>query len=105
MTEVVEKITEQLGIPYTQTCFSSPPKLPYAVYLKSTESVGGDCVNLAKHIDANIELYAAKPDKALETKIEGLLDAVGLSYITTDWDYISGEKMYYITYSFDYYEK
>lgn len=90
---------------FKETRFLNPPRSTYAVYLDSFTGRGADGANLLKEHSYTIELYSATPDPGAEERIENTLDSFGLEYEKEDRYWIQEEKLYQVTYDFDFIEK
>lgn len=90
---------------FKETRFLKPPKSTYAVYMDSLTSRGADGLNLIKEHEYTIEMYSSKRDKESESKIEAMLDSLGIEYDKDPCYWINEEQIYQTVYSFNYIEK
>jgi hypothetical protein len=103
MKNVIEiESLEALGYPYAQTCFLKPPQLPYMVYGKSDETIGGDEANLCCRRNVRVEIYSAVVDDELVRKLCEALDGYGVAYSVGEWVYVQSEKFFYRNVDFEY---
>ena len=93
------------GKTFKETRFLKPPKTTYAVYMDSFTRRGADGLNLIKEHDYTIELYSYAPDPEAETRIEAILDELGLEYNKNDRYWIHEEQLYQVVYTFRFIEK
>ena len=93
------------GKTFRETRFLKPPKTTYAVYMDSFTRRGADGLNLIKDHTYTIELYSYNPDPEAETKIETMLDELGLEYEKADRYWIQDEQLYQVVYTFNFVEK
>jgi hypothetical protein len=100
--KIEERSLEKMGLPYAQTCFLKPPTLPYLVYTKSDETIGGDDTNLCIRRDISIEIYSAVVNDELVSNLCGILDGYGVAYTVGEWVYVQSEKMFYCNVDFEY---
>ncbi len=99
LTEIKAKL-DTLKIPVAYMCFKAPQDLPFVVYYEAgTEIKGSDHYNLYRDVTINIELYTEEKQPSLERQIESLFRDREIEK-TTD-TYISEEKMFMTTFSFD----
>lgn len=92
-----------LGVPVAYFIFNSPQTRPFIVYCESGADIqGADHYNLYRNAEIKISLYCDKKDIALERKLEELFRDVELDKTEL---YISEEKMYEITYTFETIQK
>lgn len=106
---VVKSILTQAGFVEGQTfkeCrFLKPPTSTYAIFLDSYTSRGADNLNLIKDHSSTIELYSSTPDPAAESRIETVLDNMGMEFVKNDRYWLESEGLYQVVYDFDYTEK
>jgi hypothetical protein len=89
-----KKIIDQAGYPVAYSHFSSPPQLPYLVYLESfNPSFDADNKSFHKMADVQVELYSAKKDLTAEGKLEAVLDLHNIPYTATS-EYIQSENLF-----------
>ena len=93
------------GETFKETRFLKPPKTTYAVYLDSFTGRGADGLNLIKEHTYTIELYSYNKDPEAESKIEAILDALGIEYDKEPRYWIAEEQLYQVVYTFKYIEK
>ena len=108
VNEHIENILKATGLPLAYREFkpykNKPvPAPPYLVYLIENEQAhGADGKNLYKGLSVTVELYTDKKTPSLETAVEAALSEYEFNKYE---DYIKEEKMYFISYEFDIYEK
>ena len=90
---------------FKETRFLKPPKSTYAVYFDSFTGRGADGLNLIKEHIYTIELYSYKADPEAESKIEAMLDEIGIEYDKGDRLWINEEQLYQVVYTFEHIEK
>lgn len=93
------------GKTFRETRFLKPPKTTYAVYMDSFTRRGADGLNLIKDHNYTIELYSYNSDPEAESKIEAMLDEMGLEYEKADRYWIQEEQLYQVVYTFNFIEK
>lgn len=99
LTEIKKKL-DTLGIPVAYLQFSTPQKLPFAVYFEADgEITGADGLNLFRRKNIVLELYTAKKDVQLERRLEGLFRHIELEK-TAD-TYLNEEQMFMTGYVFE----
>lgn len=94
------QLLKQLDIPIAYSHFDEgqAPELPYICYLEvGTENFFSENTVYKKIIDVDIELYFARKDLALESRIEQLFESNSIPWNATE-TYINDEKMYQKTY-------
>ena len=92
------KMLKQIELPLAYNHFKSEQNPPYLVYMISeTESFAADNKVYHKEDRFAIELYTAKKDTLLETRLEVLLEDHEVYYEKYE-AYIDTEKMYQIRY-------
>lgn len=106
---MVKQILTQAGFvegeTFKETRFLKPLKSTYAIYLDSFTSRGSDKRNFIKEHDYTIELYSSVPDPGAESKIETILDNLGIEYVKDDRYWLQTEQLYQVVFSFSYIEK
>ena len=90
---------------FKETRFLKPPTTTYAVFMDSFTRRGADSENLIKEHDYTIELYSYRADPKAESKIEAMLDELGLDFDKDDRYWIQEEQLYQVVYTFSYIEK
>lgn len=90
---------------FKETRFLKPPQTTYAVFMDSFTRRGADGLNLIKDHTYTIELYSYKPDPDAESRVEAMLDELGLEYEKEDRYWIQEEQLFQVVYTFDYIEK
>lgn len=90
---------------FKETRFLKPPQTTYAVFMDSFTRRGADGLNLIKDHTYTIELYCYKPDPGAESRIEAMLDELGLEYEKEDRYWIQEEQLFQVVYTFDHIEK
>lgn len=93
------------GKTFRETRFLKPPKTTYAIFMDSFTRRGADGLNLIKNHSYTIELYSYKPDSEAETRIEKILDDLGIEYDKEDRYWIQEEQLYQVVYTFNFVEK
>ncbi|WLR53552.1 hypothetical protein LC048_13570 [Mesobacillus subterraneus] len=89
-----KRILDEAGYPVTYSHFSSPPQLPYLVYLEAfNPSFDADNKTYHKMADVQVELYSIKKDLNAEGKLEGVFDKYEIPYTSTG-QYIQSENLY-----------
>ena len=91
-------LLKKLQIPIAYNHFSATQKPPYGVYYRQkNDHVAADSGVWHKFKNLVFELYTAKRDPALESKVEQLLDGAELFYnVYESW--VEDEKIYQISY-------
>lgn len=90
---------------FKETRFLKPPKTTYAIYLDSYTRRGADALNLIRDHDYTIELYSDKADPDAESRIEAVLDNLGIEYEKAERFWIDEEQLYQVVYTFNFIEK
>ena len=93
------------GKTFKETRFLKPPKTTYAVYIDSFTSRGADNKNLVKEHSSSIELYSYKPDPKAESKLEAILDELGIEYEKSERYWLDSEQLYEVVFTFNFIEK
>lgn len=93
------------GKTFKETRFLKPPVTTYAVFMDSFTRRGADGLNLIKDHNYTIELYSSKPDPKAETRIETVLDNLGIEFEKEDRYWIQEEQLYQVVYTFNFIEK
>lgn len=89
-------LTTSLPVAYSH--FVSPPALPYLVYLlDDTDNFGADDQVYQQEANYIVELYTAKHDPAVKSKLEKLFDDNHIYWEKTE-AWIASEKLYQIAY-------
>ena len=89
---------ESLNIPVFYSHTNSKVKAPYLVYYELfAENFKADNKVYKKFTRVQIELYTSKKDKALENRLETLLDDNLITY-DPDYLYLEGEKVFQVIY-------
>ena len=104
----IESILQPIGLPLAYRTFkpykNKPvPAPPYLIYIISNESAhGADNKNLYKRLHVAVELYTTTKNTVLEEKVE---DAISQYEFEKYESYIDNEKMYFVSFEFDIYQK
>lgn len=93
------------GETFKETRFISPPKTTYAVYTDSFTGRGADNINLIKEHDYSIELYSYNLDPDAETRIEEMLNNLGIEFDKSERYWLESEQLYEVVYTFNFIEK
>ena len=102
---MLNKILDKIGIPNRESRFIEPPAPPFIVYFDGVQVRGADAVNLLKEHACTLELYTDKPDKTTISKMESVLDSMGIPYEKSEQVYLKDQSYYMTTFDFDYIEK
>lgn len=98
--EEIYKILESVGVPVAYNVFKAPQTPPYICYYELySNNFFADCEVYAQIDRVIVELYVAKRDAELETKLEAQLALIG-GYEKTD-NYIDTEKLYKVDYELE----
>lgn len=99
LEEIYNKL-RLLDIPVAYLQFTTPQKLPFAVYFEAkTEIEGADNYNLFRRKTIAIELYTDKKDVKLERKLENLFRDTELEKAVDV--YLKDEHMFMTAYTFE----
>lgn len=96
----IASMMAEIGYPYAYFSFKKKeaPPLPYVVwYFPSSSPETADDETYADVRALNIELYTEGKDFEAEAKVQAVLDAHEIPYITTE-SYIDDEDMYEVLY-------
>lgn len=93
------------GKTFKETRFLKPPKSTYAIFLDSYSGGGADALNLITNHNYTIELYSYAPDPEAESKIESMLNSLGLEFDKTERYWLQEEQLYEVVYYFNHLEK
>lgn len=96
-TQEVRQMIEEIGLPYAYYEFpdgtqQEPPFV--CLFYEGRNDFHADGVNYQKIKGLVIELYTDEPDLDKEDEIEALLTAHGLTYTTTEPEFIGSERMW-----------
>ena len=99
----ISHVLKALGIPFAYDHFAEgeSPAPPFVVYrYPSTNSFAADGIVYYPINEVHLELYTDKKDKAMEKRLELLLDSADLCYQKSEvW--IASEELYQVLYIFD----
>lgn len=93
------------GVNFTETRFIKPPAGSYCVYLDDWNRYGSDNSNLVTAHAYTVELYAPRPDKDAEHRIEQAFDDLGISFEKQARYWIQDEQIFQTIYEFEAFEK
>ena len=93
------------GESFKETRFISPPNATYAVYTDSFTGRGADNINLIKEHDYSIELYSYTLDSDAESRIEEMLNKLGIEFDKSDRYWLESEQLYEVVFTFNFIEK
>ena len=97
MVELYE-LLKTLNLPLSYHHFSTPPELPFMVYLNvGTVNFGADNKVYQKQAIFHVELYSSTKDLITEKRIEDLFDENEIFYDKNEV-YINAESLYQVVY-------
>lgn len=98
------KILQTLKIPIAYNHFAEgqSPRPPFLCYLTTdTDCISADGVVQIKKTNIRLELYTTRKDTKAEGRVENLLDTNEIYYEKQE-AYIDSEKLYEVSYLFEY---
>lgn len=109
---MIENILTAAGLLHRKARHPSPPEGTYAVYFDNVGTDGADRVthtgaglpHIYRH-DAEVQIYATKPDPAAEEALEAVLDAEGIEWTKQDCYWLQDVQRYQTVYNFSYTSK
>lgn len=97
----IDGMFDPLGIPHAYYQFPENTKMacPFLVwYIPGSSDLYADNINYGHIAELTVELYTDEKDFTIENQLEDLLTDQGLAWSRSE-AYISGEKMWQITYT------
>lgn len=93
------------NVTFRETRFLKPPKSTYAVFMDAFTRRGADGLNLLKEHAYTIEVYSYVADPGAESRIETVLDEMGIEFEKDERYWLNDEQLFQVVYRFDYIEK
>ena len=101
--DIIINMLEEIGIPFAYSHFAEgeSPEPPFLCYLlPRSDNFSADGAVYHKLSVVHFEVYTDKKDRALENRVEDVLDKNNIFYNKSEvW--INSEKLYEVIYSFE----
>ena len=101
--DIIINMLEEIGIPFAYSHFAEgeSPEPPFLCYLLPTsDNFSADGRVYHKLSSVHFEVYTDKKDRALENRVEDVLDKNNIFYNKSEvW--IDSEKLYEVIYTFE----